>query len=1175
MKLKSLTLNGFKSFAEKTMIEFRPGLTAIVGPNGSGKSNLIEAIRWVLGEQSAKSLRGSKMPDVIFAGSTKQQALNRAEVELLLDNSDHFLPLESTEIAIDRRIYRNGESEYLLNGKNVRLKDITDLLLDTGLGRDSFSIISQGKVEQIFSSKPEERRQIIEEAAGILKYKQERTSAQNKLAETEDHLLRVADIISELATQREPLKEQASLAHDYLEQKNQLAFYDRSRLVYELEQATSQQTVSKQQQISAKKSVAACQQDKRLLAQKKDQLQFQQEKQLALIDQLQSELMQTVKQKERLIGQQHLSQQAADYQKQQKRELEQQIAAAKQAQTDLKQELNSLQQQSEIHSHNLMATQSQIKSFQQQLTLSANDLQDKVEELRGQIIDKMQQQASLNNQSHYLKKEIQRQDLQQAALTKKLAQLQQQQAAKSIANQQVTEQLASSQKSLHELSNGATDLQKQKTELEQKISDQREQWYQAAGIYQQTKAKYENLKELTQGYNNYYHGVKEILLAKKQLTGIIGSIAELLTVPEQLAPAIETVLASQLQNVVVSDEQAAKSAISFLKQHHYGRVTFLPQTSIKGRQLRPDLRQKLANLPGVIGIASNLVTISAANQAILEYLLGTTVIVKKIDDAIAVARSLNYSCRIVSLEGDVINASGAISGGSRRKTSGLLFQRQQLAKLITALKEMKVKLAKLEQTGVETKQQQQQVEKSVAAAQTAVAAKRDEVQKLSAKYQLIKNEEHHLIEQLAAQKFEVQQNNLANSNFAASQQQVAKQREQVAEELAELKQNFAASQAALANFSASRRKQEQKLAELQQQAAVSKAQEQNLQQQVTSLTARFAKLSTEVKTKMAALTELSQPQKLQQQQQLDLNLKQLVQKQHELEAKLLQEKQVRQQLQTQLTTVQANLNRQTELLQLQQQQLQQVDLKAQAITDQLDQNLTDLSQKYQLTFEAAQQMKRETDFKVIQRQLKLLQRGIRELGNVNLGAIDEYQRVDQRYQFLETQKADLLKAKAQLQESMAEIDQQVKQRFNKTFTQTAAAFAKIFPEMFGGGQASLKLTDPADLLQTGVEIMAQPPGKKLQRLSLLSGGEKALTAIVLLFAILKVRPVPFVILDEAEAALDDANVERYSKYLKRFCQQTQFIVITHRKVTMDYADVLYGVTMQKSGISKMVSVALT
>lgn len=1175
MKLKSLTLNGFKSFAEKTTIEFRHGLTAIVGPNGSGKSNLIEAIRWVLGEQSAKSLRGSKMPDVIFAGSTKQQALNRAEVELLLDNSDHFLPMESTEIAIDRRIYRNGESEYLLNGKNVRLKDITDLLLDTGLGRDSFSIISQGKVEQIFSSKPVERRQIIEEAAGILKYKQERTSAQNKLVETEDHLLRVADIISELATQREPLKEQASLAHDFLEQKDQLAFYDRSRLVYELEQATSQQAINKQQLSGAQKSVAVCQREKQSLAQKKDQLQSQQEKQLALIDQLQGELMQTVRQKERLIGQQHLSQQAASYQEKQKRELKQQIAAAKQRQSDLKQELNSLQQQSKTYLHNLAATQSQIKSLQKQLALSANDLQEKVEELRGQIIDKMQQQASLNNQKHYLEKEIQRQSLQQDALTKKLTQLQQQQAAKHVDSQQVAEQLAASQKRLHELNQTAVDLQEQKDQLEQQISDQREQWYQAAGIYQQTKAKYDNLKELTQGYNNYYRGVKEILLAKNQLTGIVGSVAELLTVPAQLAPAIETVLAGQLQNVVVNDEQAAKNAISFLKQHHYGRVTFLPQTSIKRRQLRADLKQELAALPGVIGIASDLITISAANQAILEYLLGTTVIVKKIDDAIAVARKLNYSCRIVSLEGDVINASGAIAGGSRRKTSGLLFQQQQLVKLTTALKEMKGKLAKLEQVGLETKQRQQQVEKSVAAAQTAVAAKRDEVQQLSAKSQFKKNEEHHLAEQLAAQKFEVQQNNLANKNFATSQQQVAKQRQQVAEKLAKLKQNFNASQAALANFSASRRQQEQKLAKLQQQAAVSKLQQQNFQQQVTQLTARSEKLSTEIKAKLAAVAELNQPQKWQQQQQLDLNLKQLIQKQHDLEEQLSQEKQIRQQVQKQLTTVQANLNRQTELLQLQQQKLQQIDLKVQTVTNQIDQNLMDLSQKYQLTFEAAQQMKRETDFKVIQRQLKLLQRGISELGNVNLGAIDEYQRVDQRYQFLENQKADLLKAKTQLQESMAEIDQQVKQRFNQTFTQTAAAFAKIFPEMFGGGQASLKLTEPADLLQTGVEIMAQPPGKKLQRLSLLSGGEKALTAIVLLFAILKVRPVPFVILDEAEAALDDANVERYAKYLKKFCQQTQFIVITHRKVTMNFADVLYGVTMQKSGISKMVSVALT
>jgi chromosome segregation protein len=1175
MRLKSLTLDGFKSFAQKTTIEFHPGLTAIVGPNGSGKSNLIEAIRWVLGEQSAKSLRGSKMPDVIFAGSTVQPALNRAEVGITFDNHDHFLALDLDEVTIDRRIYRDGDSEYLLNNKNVRLKDITDLLLDTGLGRDSFSIISQGKIEQIFSSKPADRRQVIEEAAGILKYKQERISAQIKLAETQDHLLRVADIISELSKQREPLKKQASLAHDYLEQKNRLAFFDKSRLIYELEHAAQ---TKQQAETELKKTQAAVlhyQQQVKLQTSQQKQLQQQQKQQLGSLGRLQNELVKNVKQREYLLGRQQLSAQEKNYRLQKQRELTEQLKIDRQESRTLEKQLLQKKQQLAAESKRLVAVQQQLVTFQQQLSLNSTDLQAQIEELRNQIITEMQQQASLNNQSRYLKKAAQRQTQGHQLLQQNLVGIKQQLATKKDELQQAKTSLKQIEQNKIAVNESLQELMQQQKQLETATDEQRDKWYQAAGIYQQTKAKYESLHELTSKYNNYYHGVKEVLLAKQQLPGIVGSVAELIQVPEKLSLAIETVLASQLQNVIVTNEQAAKTAIAFLKEHHFGRVTFLPQTTIKPRQLNHQLQLQLAKLTGVIGVASQLVLISPENKNILAHLLGTTIIVKKLDDALKVAKKLNFSCRIVSLAGDVVNAGGAISGGSVKRVNGLLSEQQQLDKLKKVLLQMKQQLEQLEKTGIQFKQRQQEKNGQIADLQQQLTALREKLQQATAAYQLQQNEHQHLEKQLKAQQFEIQQSNLTAENFLSDQKKVTDKQQQLLQAVATDRQKFKALKQQLTDFAANRQQQQTKLADLKQQQAVAQVQQKNLLQQQADLQTRLDLKIKTITSKKTALEKINEQNQLKTDQQQAVDLQKLKVQHQQLADQLKQQKTDQQEIEQQQTKIQESLSRQGELLRIQQTDQQQAAYKVKEINHQIDQALNDLAQKYQLTYEAAARKEHETNFAVIKRQLKLLQQGISELGSVNLGAIDEYQRVDKRYQFLADQRSDLDEAKTELQKSMEEIDRQVELRFKKTFEQTATAFSQIFPEMFGGGQASLRLTQPDDLLQTGVEIMAQPPGKKLQRLSLLSGGEKALTAIVLLFAILKVKPVPFVILDEAEAALDDANVDRYAQYLKKFCQQSQFIVITHRKGTMDQADVLYGITMQHSGISKMVSVALS
>ncbi|MFT8458583.1 MAG: chromosome segregation protein SMC [Liquorilactobacillus ghanensis] len=1177
MKLKSLVLDGFKSFAQKTQIEFRPGLTAIVGPNGSGKSNLVEAIRWVLGEQSAKSLRGSRMPDVIFAGSNDQAALNRAEVEITFDNSDHFLAVDTDEVAITRRLFRDGTSEFLLNQKFVRLKDITDLLMDTGLGKDSFSLISQGKVEQVFNSKPEERRQFIEEAAGILKYKKERLDAQSKMAETDDHLLRVADIVSELAGQVEPLKQQASAAKDYLNQKKQLTYFERSQLIYRLKTTAKQQT---NQQAKLKAATVQATQQQQLatdLQQQQKKLQQEQQQVVQRLDNCQSELVKIVQQREQLNGQQRLTLQQQDYREQRQQTLNQQLATAEQEQQQLQTQLHQLEQRLAQQQQKITSVKTAIKTKKKELQLDSAELQTQIEELRNQIVAKMQRQASVNNQINYLTKEHQRQLLHQQQLTARLTQLQQQQDTTATQHNDAANTVAELKKKLQQQQQQQQQLINHQKELQQRYTEQQQRWYQANGIFQQTRAKYDSFHEISSNYSNYYQGVKQVLLAKKQLTGIIGSVAELLSVPSKIAVAIETVLGGQLQNIVVTDELAAKQAISYLKTHHFGRVTFLPRTTIQPRKLPLSIEQRLKNLSGIIGIASQLVKTADSNQMVLEHLLATTVIVDSIDNAIIAARKLNFRYRIVSLDGDVINAGGSMSGGFRRSNNGLLSQQQQTTELAAAVDKMKKQLAKIEELGGQLKQQQQAVAQQLMLLEPQVKQATQAYQTAATNLKLQQNETGHLQQQLTAQQFEVQQSNLSLNNFAADQAKAVQEKQQLATDLAKLKQEFASRQRQLENITAVHHQQEIELAELQQKQAVLLQQQASSQQRVNELKKRITQQALHLEQYRSELTELTANADQQQLsgESLQQRLAQLQQQQQIAEQKLQKLQQQRAQLQQQAAQLQSKSNRQAEIQQLAQQELQQLKYQTEQQEQQLDHDLQTLSEKYQLTFEAAQQLKIETDPVVIERQLKLLRRSISELGEVNLGAIKEFERVNQRYQFLTAQRQDLLEAKAELQKSMLEIDQEVKSRFQKTFKQIAAAFSQIFPEMFGGGQASLKLTEPNDLLQTGIEIMAQPPGKKLQRLSLLSGGEKALTAIVLLFAILQIKPVPFVILDETEAALDDANVDRYAQYLQKFCKKAQFIVITHRKGTMDHANVLYGVTMQQSGISKMVSVALT
>ena len=1177
MKLKALTLNGFKSFADKTKIEFQPGMTGIVGPNGSGKSNIIEALRWVLGEQSVKSLRGGKMPDVIFAGSQTRAPLNRAEVVIELDNSDGFLKQQPPELVITRRIYRDGESEFLINQKKVRLREIVDLFMDTGLGRESFSIISQGRVEAIFNSKPLERRVLIEEVAGVLKYKKEKNRAQKELEETTGHLNRVADIITELYQQKQPLEEQASIARDYLEQKKQYDYFDLNNLVLEIKaksqkQAKIQAELAKIKDLVVKHSQSASKQEQ-LTA----NLHQQQQQLEAKLDAAQERLVELTKQKGYLSGEEKVSKQTREYQELQRKDTSDRLEIDQKNLCELKEQEAKLEEQ-------LAQVQAQKADYQakiNRLTADANideaTLNEQVEKLRQELFEKSQDQSALQSQHAYLKRESEHsQSLTASALAKHKELEAAYQAAKEKKHQAKADLLAAKE-TVAQLDQRQAELTSEVSKYQLRYDNQKERWYEASDILKQAQTRYETLKNVATSYDGYYQGVKQVLQAKGKLAGVIGAVAEIITVPQEFSQALEAVLAGQLQNVVVTTDEAAKQAINYLRANKLGRATFLPRNTVKRRALTTKQRQILASQQGIVGVASELVTVNAADQPILDYLLGTTVVVKSLAEATVVARALNHSLRIVTLAGDIVNAGGSMSGGANQQRKiGLLEQKQQLEKLAANIDLMKSKLATVELEGNEAKQQLTASKQAVQQLAPKLQAAQTKLQQCQQQFDISQVELSHQEQQLRAEAASQEEQTKASMQAQTELKEVVAKLDQLEQAIAQLKEQLAYKQEFLNDTRTSQAKNQQKLTTLKQELAVVEERLQSVKLQANEVANQIKRLSENIAKAKERLAILKQEQELRHGQVEDLADKQAKVKQEhaQLEQTVAKMIEQRKTLHAQVAQAEEQLKRASELKTAaydEQSEKARQDSKLEA---QLDGLLTDLADRHELSYEAASKLENlETDIDYVKRRLKLLQLGLDELGDVNLGAISEFDRVNERYEFLAKQQDDLLAAKAQLEKSMQEMDGEVKRRFKQTFEEVAQAFEEIFPAIFGGGRAKLSLTD-SDLLITGVEIMAQPPGKKFQTLTLLSGGEKALTAIALLFAILKVRPVPFVVLDEAEAALDDANVVRYSQYLQNFEGKTQFIVITHRKGTMMNADILYGVTMQESGVSKMVSVSL-
>ncbi|OQP07954.1 chromosome segregation protein SMC [Geobacillus sp. 46C-IIa] len=1178
MFLKRLDVIGFKSFADRVSIDFVPGVTAVVGPNGSGKSNITDAIRWVLGEQSAKSLRGAKMEDVIFAGSDSRKPLNVAEVTITLDNEDGFLPLEYQEVSVTRRVYRSGESEFFINRQPCRLKDIVDLFLDSGLGKEAFSIIGQGRVEEILSSKPEERRTIFEEAAGVLKYKLRKKKAETKLAETQDNLHRINDILHELEQQLEPLRMQASAAKEYLEKREELERFEVALMVHDIEQLYEQWNELKaafdQHQQDEGALAAVLQKMEADIEQLRDQITAIDES----VDGLQQVLLLASEELEKLEGRKEVLKERKKHAAKRIAQLDEATAALAAKRRRLTEQLHSEQAALAELETAAAALEKALKEKQASLSAYEMDIDEEIEQRKSDYIDLVHEQAVLKNERMHVEQAISRLRAKQASLAEanghhlaEREQLERKRMALSAEQSRLERAMAEARDKQAAL---AAALKAQKTELEQKET----LLHQARQYRQQAKARQQWLEEMQHDYAGFFQGVKEVLKARGRLPGIHGAVVELIRVPDRYETAIETALGGAMQHIVVDSESAARQAIHYLKANGYGRATFLPLEVIQARSLSERERAAVSGHPAFVGVASELVECERAYAAAIAHLLGHVIVTVDLKGANELAKLLHYRYRLVTLDGDVVSPGGAMTGGgAAKKAASLLSRNRELETLAVKLQEMDEKIAQLERD-IAAKQRERAEREAEAAAleqelsglQQAMQAQKDEQRELEWQKKRIDERLALYDEEKANDEREIAELNNRLHAIDGQLQQLAEKLQAIDRDIGRLQAQKQTEQTTKEALQAAITEEKIALAETRERVKHARRKAEELEAELAETDGELRAAEQE---RAALAAEMNAPawneDELEAQRQQKLEDKQ---KTIEL---IASRREQRLDCQGRLE----HLEREWKEAKRQHKQLAEAvkdeEVKLNRLDVELDNLLARLREEYGLSFDAARSAyPLHIEAEEARKRVKLIKRAIDELGTVNLGAIDEYERVSERHRFLSEQKTDLEEAKATLHQVIDEMDGEMKKRFFSTFEQIRAQFGEVFRELFGGGRADLRLTDPSDLLETGVDIVAQPPGKKLQHLSLLSGGERALTAIALLFSILKVRPVPFCVLDEVEAALDEANVQRYAQYLKQFSRQTQFIVITHRKGTMEEADVLYGVTMQESGVSKLVSVRL-
>ncbi|GAE24219.1 chromosome partition protein smc [Halalkalibacter wakoensis JCM 9140] len=1179
MFLKRLEVVGFKSFAEQINIDFVPGVTAVVGPNGSGKSNISDSIRWVLGEQSAKSLRGSKMEDIIFAGSDSRKPLNYAEVSLILDNEDQHLSIDYSEVSVTRRVYRTGESEYLINKQTCRLKDIVDLFLDSGLGREAYSIIGQGKVEEILSNKAEDRRVIFEEAAGVLKYKTRKVKAEKRLQETQENLYRVEDILHELEGQVEPLEIQASIAKDYLHKRSELKEVDIALLVHEIDELHETWTEKKNE--LQRLVISYDERQKRLDEMERLRIELREKtSQLSsAFTNLQDELLRTSEDLEKSEGKREVLKERKKNASQNKEQLQRSIEEKTIQLANVKNDWKKEQVASSEARQKLNALKDAVESKQLLVERSNVDIEEEIDQLKADYIEVLNEQASIRNEKRYLEEQLSNQEGRQQRLLLENEDLLTERQRIQLKAKAEKENMSEKERQLEKIGEEYRQVSRQYEQDKERYQKKQTQLYETYQMIQKIQSRADVLEEMQADFSGFFHGVKEVLKARGgKLSGVIGAVAELLQVPKSYETAIEVALGGASQHIVMKSEADARLAIQFLKQNRIGRATFLPLPVIKPKVI-PDFQLAQMNKhSSFIGVAASLLTYENMYESIVYNLLGNVIIAKDLQGANEIAKLSGHRFRIVTIEGDVVNPGGSMTGGSvKQKQTPLLGRKRELEDLQGKLVTLKAGTTKLEQEVKGLKQTQLQMEQALEELRTKGEVARQDFQDAKSAVRELEREVERSQEQF--------------SRFDRDKVGFKEEIDRLKNRIIELETSYE-----VATNEAS--KLEKKVKHLEQDQQMQRETKENLkeelmQEKIDLATAKERYHSIDERLKALSRSKEALEEELKElkdhydlllgemtnrsdgETSLDSTIEEKRKRKVELSEAISKMKEERAEVEANYADLEHKLKgEQVELVTLAD-TCRKIEVKVNRMDVELDNRLTHLREEYELSFEAAKsQYELALPPEEARTKVKLIKLAIEELGTVNLGAIEEYERVRERFEFLTEQQQDLFTAKTTLHDVISEMDEEMTKRFHDSYVQIRAHFQTVFKQLFGGGQADLVLTEPDNLLHTGVEILAKPPGKKMQNLALLSGGERSLTAIGLLFAILKVRPVPFCVLDEVEAALDEANVSRFANFLKDFSGATQFIVITHRKGTMEEADVLYGVTMQESGVSRLVSVKL-
>ncbi len=1179
MYLKSIEVQGFKSFANKITFKFHNGITGIVGPNGSGKSNVADAVRWVLGEQKVKQLRGASMQDVIFSGTEMRKPLGYAYVAITLDNRDRQLSIDFEEVTVARRLYRSGESEYMINNSPCRLKDVYELFYDTGIGKEGYSIIGQGQIDKILSGKPEERRELFDEAAGIVKFKRRKAASVKKLESEQQNLLRVSDILAELEKQTGPLERQSEKARIYLKKKEELKTLDVNMFLLDNRQVNEQLVKVEENYRTASRDFAQTTEKYEHIKTEYEEIQQEVERLGAEIEKAHAELTDTSAIRGKLEGEIGILREQIHSVEGNKEHLLNRLAAVEADIAEKSSDKSGIMtQKASIDEQvaKLETARDEARERLEEVQAQMEQLNTEIENAKNVIMQALNDRADTRSRMERFDTMLEQTQIRKAELTSRLVRVKSDEAEADQLVAELEDQFEETNKKVTQLNEKQAAAEKRLLEIKGLLTEDNRVLQETKEKYHQEKSRLDALNNLTERYEGYGGSVKMVMEQKKTEKGIVGVVADIIKVEKKYETAIETALGGNIQNIVTEEEDTAKRMIAFLKKHKYGRATFLPLTSIRHPQEFKN--QDVLKEAGVIGMADKLVRIDEKYRNVAKAMLGRIVVVDDVNHALAIAKKYAYGVRMVTLEGELLVPGGAISGGAFKNNSNLLGRRRELEELGKKVKELSEKTESLEREIQNIREERNKLRVQ------------SETLRVTLQNAFIEQNTIRLNLEAAKEKKEETANGFGDLKTEEAQiEETYKEIETGKEEIRKkLQASEALEQEENAKIGACQKKLEE-LRTLESDYAAKAAEwdvevEKMLQKQefgqqnvdrIDAEIERHRKEKQEIEESMAAGAEEAE-RKRHNIEEIRLTIEASQKAQSDAEKKLQEDTQQRELLSEKQKTF---FDRREELsgqMTGLDKEVYRLNAQKEKLEESIETQINYMWNEYEITLSDAASLRKEelTDLAEMKRDIAALKDQIKKLGDVNVNAIEDYKNIMERYTFLKGQHDDLIEAEKTLEHIITELDTAMRRQFQEKFKEIAGEFDKVFKELFGGGKGTLELMEDEDILEAGIRIIAQPPGKKLQNMMQLSGGEKALTAIALLFAIQNLKPSPFCLLDEIEAALDENNVTRFAKYLHKLTKNTQFIVITHRRGTMEKADQLYGITMQEKGVSALVSVDL-